>query len=229
MKGVAVTGGYAIPRREASVRARLNARMNAAVVADSLAKVVVVALFSSMAIRLAGDWVETGHLTGMLLLASESLVVALTLVRRSAGVVDRSWVSRLLTGFSTFSPNLVTPVAVGALASEYVTVAISGTGLLVVVLGKLSIGRSFGLIPANRGIVSTGLYKLVRHPIYLGYLITHTGFVLANPAGWNLFFLAAADIALMLRAVREERTLMLDPAYQAYAARVRWRILPGLF
>ena len=225
MKVAAVTGGYAIPRREASVRARLNA----SAVADTLAKLVVVALFSSMAFRLASDWVETGHVTGMLLLASESLVVALTLVRRSAGVVDRSWVARLLTGFSTFGPNLVTPVAVGALASEYVTVAISGAGLLVVVLGKLSIGRSFGLIPANRGIVSTGLYKLVRHPIYLGYLITHTGFVLANPAGWNLFFLAAADIALMLRAVREERTLMLDPAYRAYAQRVRWRILPGLF
>jgi protein-S-isoprenylcysteine O-methyltransferase Ste14 len=224
MKGVAVTGGYAIPRRQAGVRARLNAPA----LAEALAKVVVVTLFSSMALRLANDWLQTGHLTGMLLLASESLVVALTLVRRSAGVVDRSWVARLLTGFSTFGPNLVTPLAVGALASQYVTVAISGAGLLVVVLGKLSIGRSFGLIPANRGIGSTGLYKLVRHPIYLGYLITHTGFVIANPAGWNLFVLIAADIALMLRAVREERTLMQDPAYQAYAERVRWRIVPGV-
>lgn len=225
MKGVAVTGSYAIPRRESRVRARLNA----AAVADALAKVVVVTLFSLMAFRLASDWLVTGHLTGMLLLASESLVVALTLVRRSAGVVDRSWVARLLTGFSTFGPNLVTPLAAGALASEFLTVAISGAGLLVVVLGKLSIGRSFGLIPANRGIVSTGLYKLVRHPIYLGYLITHTGFVIANPAGWNLFFLAAADIALMLRAVREERTLLKDEAYRSYAGRVRWRILPGVF
>lgn len=225
MKGVAVTGGYAIPRREASVRSRLNA----SALADGLAKGIVVALFSSMAFRLADDWLVTGHLTGMLLLASESLVVALTLVRRSAGVVDRSWVARLLTAFSTFGPNLVTPLAVGALASEFVTVAISGVGLMVVVLGKLSIGRSFGLIPANRGIVSTGLYKLVRHPIYLGYLITHTAFAIANPAGWNLFVLAAADIALMLRAVREERTLMQDEAYRSYAVRVRWRILPGVF
>ena len=69
----------------------------------------------------------------------------------------------------------------------------------------------------------------MRHPIYLGYLITHTGFLLANPAGWNLFALAAADVALMLRAVREERTLMQDEAYRRYAERVRWRVVPGVF
>jgi protein-S-isoprenylcysteine O-methyltransferase Ste14 len=97
------------------------------------------------------------------------------------------------------------------------------------VLGKLSLGRSFGLIPANRGIVSTGLYRIVRHPIYLGYLLTHVGFVAANPADWNLFILAAADIALMMRAVREERTLAQDPAYRDYMQRVRWRIVPGVF
>ena len=45
------------------------------------------------------------------------------------------------------------------------------TGLLVED-GKLSLGRSFGLMPANRGVVSTGMYRLVRHPIYLGYLVT---------------------------------------------------------
>jgi protein-S-isoprenylcysteine O-methyltransferase Ste14 len=225
MKGIAVTSGYAIPRGEL----RLRARLNAPAVADRLARVVVVLVFSALAFRLGTDWVETGHLTGMLLVANEGLVVALTLVRRSAGVVDRTWVARLLTVFSTFGPSMVTPLAAGALAPDLVTIGIAGAGLVVVVIGKLSLGRSFGLIPANRGIVSTGFYKLVRHPIYLGYLITHTGFFLANPAGWNLFALVAADIALMVRAVREERTLMQDPAYRAYAARVRWRIVPGVF
>jgi protein-S-isoprenylcysteine O-methyltransferase Ste14 len=225
VKGVALTSGYVIPRRETGLRRRLNAPA----LADALAKVLVVTLFSAMALRLANDFLETGHLTGMLLLASESLVVALTLVRRAAGVVDRSWVARLLTGSSTFGPSLVTPLAVGALATEFLTVTISGAGLLIVVLGKLSIGRSFGLIPANRGIVSTGLYRFLRHPIYLGYLITHLGFFIANPVGWNLFVLGAADIALLLRAVREERTLLKDEAYQAYAERVRWRIIPGVF
>jgi protein-S-isoprenylcysteine O-methyltransferase Ste14 len=97
------------------------------------------------------------------------------------------------------------------------------------VLGKLSLGRSFGLTPANRGIVSSGIYRVVRHPIYLGYLITHLGFVAANPTHWNLAVLALADVALMLRAICEEQTLAQDPEYRAYVDRVRWRVVPGIF
>ena len=67
-------------------------------------------------------------------------------------------------------------------------------------------------MPANRGIVSTGLYRLVRHPIYMGYLITHAGFVAANPTLWNVVMLVGADLALMWRAVCEEQTLSQDAA-----------------
>jgi protein-S-isoprenylcysteine O-methyltransferase Ste14 len=191
-------------------------------------KIVIVTLFSSMAMRLATDTARTGHVTGLLLLASEALVVALTLVRRPSAIVDRSWSARLLTAFSTFGPPLVRPVAQAGTPENF-TIVITAVGLMVVVLGKLSLGRSFGLTPANRGIVRTGLYRLVRHPIYLGYLITHVGFVIANPSEWNLVLLGIADTALLLRARREEQTLAADPAYCEYMQRVRWRVLPRVF
>ena len=196
---------------------------------DKLAKICILTLFSLMAIRLAKDAVATGHVTGMLLLTSEALVVVLTLVRRTAGTVDRSWKARILTLFSTFGPPLVQPASGEGLAPEAVTIVISGIGLIIVVFGKLSLGRSFGLTPANRGVVSTGLYQFVRHPIYLGYLTTHVGFVIANPGVWNLPVLLAADVALLFRAKCEERTLAADGAYRAYMDRVRWRIVPGVF
>ena len=41
-------------------------------------------------------------------------------------------------------------------------------------------------------MVCSGVYRFVRHPIYLGYLVTHVGFVIAYPAGWNLAVLLAA-------------------------------------
>ncbi len=41
--------------------------------------------------------------------------------------------------------------------------------------------------------------------------------------------LVAADTALMIRAVYEERTLARDPEYSDYMSRVRWRVCPGLF
>jgi protein-S-isoprenylcysteine O-methyltransferase Ste14 len=101
--------------------------------------------------------------------------------------------------------------------------------VLIVIGGKLSLGRSFGLMPANRGIVSTGLYRVVRHPIYMGYLISHVAFAAANPTAWNVVVLMTADLALLARAICEEQTLARDEAYRKYQQVVRWRVLPGVF
>lgn len=196
---------------------------------EAAAKITIVTLFSFMAIRIAQDAAVTGHVTGILLLVSEALVVVLTLVRRAAGSVDRTLKARLLTAFATFGPPLVRPDGLSTLAPDLATVVVSAVGLMVVVAGKLSLGRSFGLAPANRGIVSSGVYRFVRHPIYLGYLITHLGFVLANFNAWNVAVLIAADLALLLRARCEEQTLAADETYRSYMQRVRWRVMPGVF
>jgi protein-S-isoprenylcysteine O-methyltransferase Ste14 len=198
-------------------------------VADTAARTVVIALFTVMAARLGMDYMQTGRLTGLLLLASEALIVVLTLFRRAPACVDRTAQARLLTACSMLGQPFVRPTAVEGLAPEVLTVLISTIGLLVVIGGKLSLGRSFGLMPANRGIVSSGLYRIVRHPIYLGYLVTHVAFILANPTIWNTVLLVTADVALLARAVREERTLSLDEEYRQYRQVVRWRVVPGLF
>lgn len=197
--------------------------------ADFAARVVTVALFTFMAARIGIDFLATGRITGLLLLASEALVVILTVFRRASATVDRSWRARVLTTLSMLGPPAVHPAAVPALAPEVATVVISICGLLIVIAGKLSLGRSFGLMPANRGVVSTGVYRYVRHPIYLGYLLTHVAFVAANPSGWNVAVLVVSDIALLARAVREEVTLCRDEAYREYREVVRWRVLPGVF
>jgi protein-S-isoprenylcysteine O-methyltransferase Ste14 len=197
--------------------------------ADTGARLAIIVLFSLMAARIGADFLATGRLTGLLLLASEALVVVLTLVRRAPAVVDRSVRARVLTGVSILGALLARPSAVEPIAPETVSVTLSALGLLVVIGGKISLGRSFGLIPANRGIVSTGLYRLVRHPIYLGYLVTHVAFIAANPSTWNITLLVIGDIALLARAVCEERTLALDEAYRQYQTRVRWRVVPGVF
>jgi protein-S-isoprenylcysteine O-methyltransferase Ste14 len=197
--------------------------------ADSVARIVIIALFSFMAIRIGANFLETGRLTGLLLLASEALVVVLTVFRRAPMVVDRSLRARVLTTLAMIGPPLVAPAVVAPLIGDMISASIGVVGLLIVIAGKISLGRSFGLIPANRGIVSTGLYRLVRHPIYLGYFITHVAFVAANPTFWNFFVLFVADLAQLARAVCEERTLAQDEAYRIYQAKVRWRVVPGLF
>jgi protein-S-isoprenylcysteine O-methyltransferase Ste14 len=115
------------------------------------------------------------------------------------------------------------------LMPDLATATVSGAGLLAIIAAKLTLGRSFGLMPANRGIVSGGIYRVVRHPIYAGYLVTHAAFLVAHPTLWNATLLVTSDTALLVRAVYEERTLACDPAYAAYMQQVRWRVLPGCF
>lgn len=196
---------------------------------DLAARAVIVVLFSMMTMRFIQDFLATGRVTGLMLVVSELLVVIMTLVRRPASAVDRGIRARALTALSMIGPPLVRPAAAIALAPQFVTAAISVAGLMVVIGGKLSLGRSFGLMPANRGIVCTGLYRLVRHPIYMGYLVTHLAFLAANPSVWNVVLLVASDTALLARAVCEEGTLAQDPAYREYQGQVRWRVCPGLF
>ena len=77
-------------------------------------------------------------------------------------------------------------------------------------------------------IIDTGPYAFVRHPIYTGYLLTHAGFLLAHPQFANLALVVVSDIALIIRALHEERALQRDQRYREYTASVRWRLVPGL-
>jgi len=195
--------------------------------AELLSRAAIVVLFTMMATRIGLDFIETRRMTGLLLLASEALVVVLTVFRRPTATVDRSPRARVLMTASLLGPFLVSPSA-RSFAPEIATVLLSACGLCVVIAGKLSLGRSFGLMPANRGIVSTGLYRVVRHPIYLGYLISHVGFLLANSSLINLVVFLGADTMLMIRAVYEERVLAREAEYREYQQKVRWRVVPGL-
>jgi protein-S-isoprenylcysteine O-methyltransferase Ste14 len=210
-------------------RGRVAARSDVEWLTDLVSRAVIIVLFSMMAIRFGADFLSTGRVTGLLLLVSETLVVVLTVMRRSAAAVDRSMRARLLTTLSVLGPPLLQPAHVTALLPQSWTVAASAAGLAIVIAGKITLGRSFGLMPANRGVVSSGAYRIVRHPIYLGYLITHVAFLVATPSAWNIAALLAADAALLARAVCEEQTLARDARYRAYQETVRWRVCPGIF
>jgi protein-S-isoprenylcysteine O-methyltransferase Ste14 len=197
---------------------------------DLIARATIVVLFSLLSMNLLGEFMRTGHVTGLLLLVGESLVVVLTVVRRRAVVVDRSAAAAIMTSVSLVGPALMRATSEPSpLLSDPVTATVSAAGLLIVVIGKMTLGRSFGVVPANRGVVVRGPYTLVRHPIYTGYLIAHTAFLLPHPAPWNLSILLVADTALIVRALREERVLSADAAYQQYCRRVGWHLVPGVF
>jgi len=204
-------------------------RWDRSVVTDLLSRAMIVVLFTMLSINLLGDFLRTGHVTGLLLLAGESLVVVLTVVRRKAMYVDRSVAAGVLTLLSVAGPPMLRASDVTPLVPDVATAMVSAIGLGLVVIGKMALGRSFGLVPANRGVVVRGPYTIVRHPIYTGYLITHVAFFIADPIPWNAVVILIADTALILRALMEERVLSNDVEYQGYCRRVGWHLVPGVF
>jgi protein-S-isoprenylcysteine O-methyltransferase Ste14 len=187
-------------------------------------------LFVMMSINLLQEFVETRHLTGLLLLVSESLVVVLTVVRRRAVQVDRSTAARIVTVLALLGPPLLRTSSTAApLMADEFTALISAAGVALVIAGKITLGRSFGIVPANRGVVVKGPYGFVRHPIYAGYLVTHVAFVAAHPTPWNVAVVLIGDAALIVRALYEERVLQRDERYREYCGRVGWHLVPGVF
>jgi len=196
---------------------------------DLAARTIVGSLFVLLSINLLNDFMRTGHITGLLLLVSEALIVVLTVIRRRAQIIDRSTAAVITTVLSLAGPPLFRTGDVPGLLPDMVTAIVSAIGLLIVIGGKMTLGRSFGIVPANRGVVARGPYMLVRHPIYLGYLITHVAFVIAQPTPRNIAIVVIADTALILRALIEERVLSHDAEYQTYCQRVAWHLVPGVF
>ena len=195
---------------------------------ETWSRTLIGALFLLLAWRLLGDFMVTGRATDLLLLVGEALVVVLTCLRRPASIVDRRPIVRLVTALSMTCPLLSEPAQVAPMIPEAAATMLLAIGLLIVVGGKMSLGYSFGVLPANRGVMERGLYRIVRHPIYFGYLLTHIPFLAAHPSGWNAAVLLVGDAALIVRALYEEQTLGHDPQYVRYCQTVKWRIVPGI-
>lgn len=115
------------------------------------------------------------------------------------------------------------------LIPETAGAALQLIGIFWELFAKLSLRRSFGILPANRGVVSRGAYRFIRHPMYLGYFITDLGFLLVNFGAQNMLVFGFQFALQIGRIVREERLLADDERYRAYRRKVRFRVIPGVF
>ena len=110
--------------------------------------------------------------------------------------------------------------------------AVVAAGLAVCLGAMRRLGRQLLPQPTPvRGgrLVDTGIYGVVRHPIYLGVLLVVTGVVLRWLSLAGLLLLVAAFVFFDRKSAYEEGLLdAAYPEYRRYRARVRWKLLPGI-
>lgn len=101
---------------------------------------------------------------------------------------------------------------------------------VLMITAIFSLGRSFGIVPSDRGIKTGGLYRYVRHPIYSLYLLSDLIDMIAGKFFWqNALVFLSFILTTYFRTVYEERLLERNPKYSAYKEKTPYRLLPGLF
>lgn len=210
-----------------SERVFMRATLTRAGLATASGDLGVAALFLAFAYANLRAFLAHPRLSPLLIVVLETAFAAFALVRRrstSTATTPLAWIS---TAAGTFLPLLLRPT--GATEDSLAAQVVQILGLILGIASVLSLNRSIGLLPAHRGIRSSGTYRWVRHPLYASYLIAQAGYVASNPSAWNVSLLVIVACAQLVRIAGEERLLSSDPAYLEYVARTRWKLVPFLF
>jgi protein-S-isoprenylcysteine O-methyltransferase Ste14 len=102
-----------------------------------------------------------------------------------------------------------------------------GLGIAMLVVIQNGYAAANITVEAEQKVVSTGLYGLVRHPMYTGNVILMIGVPLALGSYWGLVFLIPGLIVLVLRIGDEEHLLRHElNGYREYAQQVHYRLVP---
>jgi len=192
----------------------------------NLAGALGAALFAQATLRY---YLQTRTLIGGALVVEQTWFIVAFLVRRPARSVSWSPASWLLAFGGTFAGVLLRPVGEHPQWGLDLGLAVQLAGLALCIASLLCLGRSFGFVAADRGLVTRGPYGVVRHPVYASYLLIQTGYLLQSLSLWNLLVILTAAACNAGRALAEERLLAGSSPYLAYRRAVRWRFVPGVW
>jgi protein-S-isoprenylcysteine O-methyltransferase Ste14/uncharacterized membrane protein (UPF0127 family) len=188
-------------------------------------------LWSRFVLSAFHAWRLGGEPMGLGIVIHNTLLMVFFMTRRNSERISLRFADWLVPILTLGAAMLLRPVEsasngwFGGNGSAWIQAA----GMTGIILSLLSLGRSFGVIPANRSVVHRGAYRFVRHPLYLSELIFYFGFMSSNTTAANMGLVLFITAGQLWRSVAEEKILSLDPAYRAYRKEVRFRFLPGVY
>lgn len=149
---------------------------------------------------------------------------------RSPGKISHNTTDWILAILGTYAAQIVSTHANDThLASVTFCFILSFLGILVSLSAKVCLGRSFAIVAAVRIVKTYGPYRLIRHPMYAGYMLTSLGFLLYNFSLWNICTIFSAWFVQILRIQAEEKMLSTDPQWSLWSKQVRWKLLPFVY
>ncbi|CDO90057.1 hypothetical protein AWC29_04530 [Mycobacterium triplex] len=102
-----------------------------------------------------------------------------------------------------------------------------GLGIAMVVVIQNAYAAATVTVESGQTLVSSGVYKQVRHPMYVGNFVMMIGIPLALGSYWGLLFVIPAQAVIIFRILDEEKLLTEQlPGYRQYTQHVRYRLLP---
>ena len=195
-------------------------------VAVNLAGAVSAALFARASLTF---YLQTHRPIGAAFLVEQAWFVTAFLIRRPAVAAAGSAGPWLLAAGGTFGGLLLRPAGLHPAWGVTAGLVSQLLGLALAITALVFLGRSFGLVAADRGLVTRGPYAVVRHPVYAAYIVIQAGYLMQSISLRNAVVVALATCCNIGRIRAEERLLAESAGYREYASRVRWRLLPGVW
>jgi protein-S-isoprenylcysteine O-methyltransferase Ste14 len=159
----------------------------------------------------------------LLIIAFYVLLIVLLFIRTSAKDAGRDWVGIVLAYLGSFAPLVLLGLGASGDAGAarlLVSIVVMITGMAFAIYSLWHLGRSFGMIPRARELVTRGPYSWVRHPLYVGELVALLGVVIGSFSTYKAVVLVLAVALQVARATREERVLTATfPEYAGYRQR----------
>jgi protein-S-isoprenylcysteine O-methyltransferase Ste14 len=184
-------------------------------------------LYLLFAWRMLIDFRLTLRTSSLLLAVFETAIIFFSVTRPMPKTSNTSLYDWVVALAGTLIVTLLRPAS--EVHDEMLVLGAQLFGMTVSLFALFSLNKSFGLVAANRGVKTGGLYGFVRHPIYAGYFLSVGAFVIQNATVVNCAIYASFVVLAILRLTAEERLLSRDPEYIDYARKIRWRVLPFIY
>lgn len=197
--------------------------------ADGGEKLLFGLLFAYFAYAFSHAFLADPNLITGLYLADQTIVMLFLLFRRPAQQISTRPMDYSVAAAGTLLPLLALPPSGVPVAPMLLLVVLAIAGIMLHLGAKLSLRRSFGIVAADRGIKVEGPYRMVRHPMYLGYIMVQLALLLSGPSLWNGIIFLLTWLMLVLRISAEEKLLSQNGDYRTFQGKTRFRLIPWVY